>query len=262
MSKALRELEAHLGTKLIQRTTRAVALTTEGAEYYRRASHLVARLDEAENDLRDMGTASRGRLRVDLHSSLAQFILIPILDDFRQRYPEIQLALGINDRPVNLIEEGVDCVIRLGELADSSLIARTLFKDRLVTCASPAYLEQHGTPSTPADLENHQVIGYFSAANGEVWPLRFKARGGEHLISRFDIAANDSASQIRMIINGLGVGQTQASVARTFLEAGELVQILDSHTTATIPISVIYPPNKQLNSRVRVFIDWLVERLS
>ncbi|GLO12358.1 LysR family transcriptional regulator [Pseudomonas putida] len=262
VSKALQELEQHLGTKLLQRTTRAVTLTMEGAEYYRKVSQLVARLDEAEINLRDMGAASRGRLRVDMHSSLAQFILIPLLSEFRGRHPQIQLALGISDRPVNLIEEGVDCVIRAGQLADSSLVAKTLFKDKLVTCASPGYLEQYGIPATPSDLDNHLLVGYFSASNGEVWPLRFRKRGGEHLISRYDVAANDSASQISMLVNGLGIGQTHATVAAHLFETGALVPILEDHTNANIPISVIYPPNKQLNARVRLFVDWIVERLS
>lgn len=262
VSKSLQELEQHLGTKLLQRTTRAVTLTMEGAEYYRKVSQLVARLDEAETNLREMGAASRGRLRVDLHSSLAQLILIPVLKEFRVRYPHIQLALGVSDRPVNLIEEGVDCVIRAGQLVDSSLVAKTLFKDRLVTCASPEYLQQHGTPSSPADLDDHQIVGYFSASNGEVWPLRFRKRGGEELISRYDVAANDSASHISMLVNGLGIGQTHATVVARLLETGALVPILENHTHSTIPISVIYPPNKQLNARVRVFVDWIVERLS
>ncbi|MFK3774437.1 LysR family transcriptional regulator [Pseudomonas sp. NPDC089406] len=262
VSKALQELEEHLGTKLLQRTTRTIALTTEGSEYYRKVTQLVARLDEAEAELRDMGAASRGRLRIDLHSSLAQLLLIPVLKEFRARHPHIQVALGVSDRPVNLIEEGVDCVIRAGQLADSSLVAKRLFTDRLVTCASPDYLMHHGTPLTPADLERHQIVGYFSASNGEVWPLRFRKRGGEHLISRFDVATNDSASHINMIMSGTGIGQTFASVAARLFESGVLVPILEKHTCATIPISVIYPSNKQLNARVRVFVDWIVERLA
>lgn len=262
VSKAIQELEQHLGTKLLQRTTRAIALTTEGAEYYRKVTQIVARLDEAEAGLRDKGAASRGRLRIDLHSSLAQLLLIPVLNEFRERHPQIQLALGVSDRPVNLIEEGVDCVVRAGKLADSSLVAKTLFTDKLVTCASPGYLKQHGTPSTLIDLEHHQIVGYFSASTGEVWPLRFRKRGGEHLISRFDIATNDSASHLSMIESGAGIGQTFASVAARLFESGALVRILDEHTGYQIPISVIYPPNKQLNARVRVFVDWIVERLS
>lgn len=263
LSKALKDLEDHLGTKLLQRTTRSVALTMEGAEYYRRVNRLVSRLDETEAALRGMGAAAQGRLRVDVHSSLANFVLIPALAEFKSRFPDIQLALGINDRPVNLIEEGVDCVIRAGELADSSLLARTIYKDRLVTCASPAYLKQHGVPASAAELEaHHQLVGYFSAANGEVWPLRFRARGEELRISRFDIAANDSAGLVGMLVAGLGIGQVHATVAAGFFESGALVPVLEEQTQASIPVSLIFPPNKRLNARVRVFVDWIVERLS
>ena len=262
-SKALRDLESHLGVKLIQRTTRSVILTTEGAEYYRRISRLVTKIDETEAAMRDMGAAARGRLRIDLHSSLAGFVLIPLLSEFRERYPDIQLAFGVGDRPVNLIEEGVDCVIRAGELADSSLKAKTLYKDQLITCASPDYLKRYGVPESPEDLEaNHKIVGYFSAATGEAWPLRFRSRGREKQIVRFDIAANDSASQITMLVNGLGVGQTHASVVARFLRSGELVTVMDEMTSMRIPISVIYPPTKQLNARLRLFIDWLSERFA
>ena len=263
VSKTLKELEAHLGTKLIQRTTRSVTLTTEGAEYYRRISKIVSRLDETESALRDMGAAAKGRLRIDLHSSLANFVLLPVLAEFRERYPHIQLAIGVGDRPVNLIEEGVDCVIRAGELADSSLIARKLFVDQLITCASPGYLEQYGVPKNLSCLENeHKIVGYFSAATGEAWPLRFRNRGGEKLVANFDIAANDSAALIGMLVNGMGVGQTHASVSKSFVESGELVPVLTDITRTAFPVSIIYPPTKQLNARLRLFIDWMVERFS
>lgn len=263
VSKNLKALEAHLGTKLIQRTTRSIALTTEGAEYYRRISKLVTQLDETEGAMRDIGAAAKGRLRIDLHSSLANFVLMPVLEEFRESYPHIQLALGIGDRPVNLIEEGVDCAIRAGELADSSLIARTLYKDRLITCASPGYLEQCGVPKNLSDLENgHSIVGYFSAATGEAWPLRFRTRGEDKQLGAFDISANDSAALISMLVHGMGIGQTHASVARHFIESGELVPVLEELTHRQFPVSIIYPPTRQLNARVRIFIDWMVARFS
>lgn len=263
VSKTLKELEEHLGTKLIQRTTRSVTLTAEGDEYYRRVSKIVAKLDETEGALRDIGAAAKGRLRIDLHSSLANFVLLPVLEEFRERYPHIQLALGVGDRPVNLIEEGVDCAIRAGELADSSLIARTLYKDRLVTCASPSYLEQYGVPRTLSDLDNgHKIVGYFSAATGEAWALRFRNRSGDKQVTTFDISANDSAALISMLVHGMGIGQTHASVARRFIESGELIPVLTDLTNTHFPVSIIYPPTKQLNARLRIFIDWMIERFA
>lgn len=263
VSKALQDLEAHLGTKLVQRTTRSVAPTLEGAEYYRRVSRLVSGLDEADETLRGMAAASKGRLRIEIHSSMANFVVVPAIDDFRARYPAIQLAIGISDRPVNLLEEGVDCAIRAGALLDPSLIARTIFKDRLVTCASPSYLERHGTPRSPADLEaHHQLVGYFSALTGEVWPMQFQGREGEQRITRFDIASNDSAGQIGMMVSGLGVGQTYASVARHLVQSGALVPVLEDWTNGSMPISVIYPQARRQNARVRAFVAWVRERLS
>lgn len=263
LSKALKDLEAHLGTQLVQRTTRTVALTMEGAEYYRRVVNVVDQLEDADQALRSMGAQAKGRLRIDVHSSLANFVLIPALSDFKQRYPDIQLALGIGDRPVNLVEEGVDCVIRAGQLSDSTMIARTIFEDQLVTCASPDYLQRYGVAANPQELESsHQVLGYFSAATGEVWPLRFCSDGIESSFSRFDLAANDSAGLIRMMLAGLGVGQIHESVVRSLLASGELVSVLEPYTDFNIPISVVFPPAKQLNARVRVFVDWVVERLS
>lgn len=263
ISKALIDLEEHLGTKLIQRTTRSVALTMEGAEYYNRVSKVIGALEEADEALRGMGAAAKGRIRIDVYSSLANFVLIPSLGEFKQAFPDIQLALGIGDRPVNLIEEGVDCVIRAGELADSSFIAKTIYQDRLVTCASPTYLERYGMPSSPVDLEmNHQIAGYFSAADGEVWPIRFNTGESEYRISRFDVASNDSAGLIGLMVNGLGVGQTHSRVVRHLLESGALVPILEDYTNTIIPISIIFPSAKRLSARVRLFVDWITNHLS
>ncbi|MFC7208422.1 LysR family transcriptional regulator [Comamonas endophytica] len=259
ISKALLELEAHLGTPLLRRTTRSVTLTVEGAEYYRRVSGVTASLDEADETLRHMGTAAQGRLRIDVYSSFANHVLIPALGYFKAEFPGVQLAVGISDRPVNLVEEGVDCVIRAGALADSTMVAKTLFKDRLLTCASPAYLELHGVPKTPEELkEKHQLVGYFGAAAREVWPLRLQLGARTHVFSNFDFYSNDSAGQIGMMASGLGVGQTHALVARPLPQSGALVSVLEDWTRQTVPISVMYPSPKRLNHRTRVFVDWLV----
>lgn len=258
ISKALLELEAHLGTKLLQRTTRTVALTVEGAEYYRRMQSVTASLDEADEALRGMGAAVKGRLRIDVYSSFANHVLIPALGYFHAEFPDVQLALGISDRPVNLVEQGVDCVIRSGALPDSSMTAKTIFKDRFVTCASPAYLERHGRPATPEELaQKHQMVGYFGAATSAIWPLRLKKKSVEHAFTRFDFYSNDSAGQIGMIRSGLGVGQTHALVVADLLKSGELVPVLEDWNSETAPISVLYPSARRMNQRARVFVDWL-----
>ena len=189
-------------------------------------------------------------------------VLIPALGQFRARYPNIQLALGISDKPVSLIGEGVDCVVRLGRLADTSLIARTIYEDRLITCASRAYLRRHSLPTESAQLrEGHQLVGYFSALTGEAKPLVFERNGESVEISAANVMANDSMGQVNLILNGLGVGQTYVSTVKAHLASGALVPVLADWTNRSDPVSVLYPPAKRLNARVRVFIDWLVEHL-
>lgn len=263
VSKALVDLEEYLGTKLIHRTTRSLALTVEGSEYYNRVGHLILDLQEADEALQGMGAIAKGRLRIDVHSSLANFVLLPILKEFRQEYPNIQLTLGISDRPVNLIEDGVDCAIRAGELVDSTLIGKTIYLDQLITCASPDYIERYGMPMSLDELDkDHQIVGYVSAVNGEIWPMMFNLNGVEKRISRFNISSNDSAGHIGLIAHGHGIGQTHTAVVKHLLASGALVPILLAETNANIPISLIYPPTKRLSARVRLFVDWVIKRLS
>lgn len=262
VSKSIRDLEHHLTVRLLHRTTRALTLTAEGQKYYHKIVPILAQIEATEAEIREASHAVQGKLRIDIHSSMAQFVFIPALQAFRQQFPHIQLAIGVSDRPVNLIEDNVDCVIRAGQLADSSLIARTLYYDDLITCASPSYLEQYGTPESVSALAHHQMVGYFSAATGELWPIELYHDGLEQRLSHFDLSANDSASQITMMVNGLGIGQTHASVAEPLLKAGKLVEILQESTQKKIPISVIYHPTNQLNKRLRLFIDWLVATFS
>lgn len=261
-SKLLADLEASLETKLLARSTRSVALTAEGAAYYDQVVQVISRLGEADASIRDKGASPKGRVRVDVPSAFAGSILIPVLHEFREAYPDIQLAIGISDRPVGLIEEGVDCVVRLGALPDASLIARTIYQDRLITCASPDYLAARGVPRSPSDLDGHDLIGYFSAATGSVRPLVF--RRGDEVVECAGTAllSNDSAGLLRMAAAGLGIGQVYMSAASDLIESGDLVSILKDWTRDTAPISVVFPPNKALNLRTRTFIDWLASRFS
>lgn len=262
-SKLLGELEAHLGTKLLQRSTRSLALTEEGREYYDRVSVLMMTLSDADAALQKKGAGLKGRIRVDVHSSMANMVLIPALHEFRALHPNVQIVLGISDKPVSLIEEAVDCVVRLGKLADSSLISRTIYQDRLVTCASPAYLEKHGYPRMPSDLTTgHQLVGYFSKATGEPRPIQFDEDGQTVEMSHVNVATNDSTGYVTMLRAGLGVGQTYRSTVQAYLDTGELVILLDDWTSRTEPISVLYPPTREQSVRVRAFIDWLTQRLS
>jgi LysR family transcriptional regulator, regulator for bpeEF and oprC len=262
VSKLLADLERHLGTKLLQRSTRSVALTTEGAAYYQQVGHVMASLQEADRAVRDTTASPKGRVRVDIPSSLANTLVIPALKEFRALYPDIQLAIGISDRPVALIEEAVDCVLRLGHLPDTSLIAKTIYQDRLVTCASPDYLAARGRPENPHHLRTgHDLIGYFSALTGEAHPLIF-SRQGEHVeISQHSLLANESTGHRAMMLAGLGIGQLYRSTIEHHLHSGALVAILEDWTDYQVPISLLYPASKKLPLRVRLFIDWLTEHL-
>jgi DNA-binding transcriptional LysR family regulator len=262
VSKLLASLETHLGTRLMLRSTRSMTLTAEGAAYYEQIGHVLAGLQEADLSVREASSSPKGRIRVDVPSSLANTLVIPALKEFRSLYPEIHLAIGISDRPVALIEEGVDCVLRVGHLPDTSLIARTIYEDRLITCASPDYLLARGTPRTPEALrQGHEIVGYFSALTGEARPLFFRKGkeiieiGGAHLLS------NESTGQRSMLLSGLGIGQLFRSTVVAHLETGALITVLDDWTDHTAPISILYPATKKLTLRVRAFIDWLTDHL-
>lgn len=174
----------------------------------------------------------------------------------------MQLAVGISDRPVNLVEEGVDCVIRGGALSDSSMVAKVVHKDRFVTCASPRYLERHGVPQSPEELlEKHALVGYFGSATTEIWPLQLRNQGTEYKFSRFDLFSNDSAGQIAMIANGLGIGQTHSLVVARLLKSGALVPILEDWNGQLTPISVMYPSTRRMSRRAKLFVEWLTRYL-
>jgi len=260
-SKLIRDLEAHLGAKLIQRTTRSVSITAEGASYYERAARLLADLEAMDSATAQMLARPVGRLRVDVGSVLANLIIIPRLPEFRRRYPGIELQLGVNDRRLDLISEGVDCVIRGGLLPDSSFVARRLCTLGSMTCATPAYLAEYGTPLVPRDIETgHAVIGYFFAQAAKPYALSLE-RGGEQY--EYPLApaflVNDSMAHVNSVLAGVGVGQILSVAARPHIESGALVPLFEDYEGPRHEMHVVYPPARHLNSRLRVFVDWLVE---
>ncbi|MBI3347172.1 MAG: LysR family transcriptional regulator [Burkholderiales bacterium] len=261
-SKLISDLERHLQVKLLQRTTRRVSVTPEGVAYYERAVRVLGELAEMDESAAGARVQPRGRLRVDIGSSLANLILIPALPSFRARYPDIQLDLGVNDRPVDLIGDGVDCVIRGGELADTSLVARRIANLDYVTCASSAYLAVHGVPSQPSDLQlpAHTVAGYFSSLSGKAFPLHFK-RGEEQVIVQVPtgVAVNESTAHLTVLLAGLGVGQTFRFMAAPHLASGALQAVLTDWTRERHPMHLVYPSSRHLNAKLRVFADWVAE---
>lgn len=259
VTKLVQGLEAHLRVKLLQRTTRRVTVTPDGATYYKRASRVLADLDDIDSSMANAQTNPRGKLRIDIAGTPARLILIPALPDFCARYPEIDVSLGVSDRPADLISDSADCVIRGGELNDSSLVARRIATMRGMTCATPAYLAQHGTPQHPHDLEKgHVVVNYLAPLTGRAMPFRF-ARGGNkiELELRSRVAVNESNAHVAAGVAGLGLIQTPAFMAYPHVARGELVEVLREWRPPPHPIYVVYPANRHLSHRLKVFIDWV-----
>jgi DNA-binding transcriptional LysR family regulator len=261
VTKLIQTLETHLRTRLLNRTTRRVTVTPDGAAYYERVVRLLADLDELDGSMTLSQASPKGRLRIDVSAALALLVIIPALPDFHARYPDIQIDMGVTDRPVDLIAENVDCVVRGGEITDQSLIARRLGELAFITCAAPSYLARHGEPSHPTDLDGeHYVVGYFSAESGRHWPFTFEADGEAlEIHGRYIAAFNDGNSYVAAAIMGLGVIQAPTFMIRHHIENGSLRPILTNWTTAAMPLHVVYPPNRHLSTKLRIFVDWIAD---
>ena len=261
VTKLIQTLEAHLRTKLLNRTTRRVIVTSDGAAYYERAVRLLADLDELDGSMTLSQASAKGRLRIDVSASLAMLVIIPALPGFHARYPDIQIDLGVTDRPVDLVGENVDCVVRGGEIADQSLVARRVGEMNFITCAAPAYLDRHGEPRHPRELETkHHGIGYFSAATGRLYPFDFTSKGETHEINpRYMIALNDGNAYVAAGLAGLGILRAPEFTVLDHLKTGALRPVLTEWTSEPIPLHVVYPPNRHLSNKVRVFVDWIAD---
>lgn len=261
VTKLVQHLEKRLKVKLLQRTTRRVTVTPEGAAYYERTARVLADLDEIESDLTQERTTPRGCVRVDVGSVVANLILMPQLPTFYARYPQVQLALGVSDRPVDLVGEAVDCVIRGGTMTDQSLVARRIATMRFATVASPAYLERHGVPSSPQELADgrHAMASYFSAGTGRIVPAPY-VRGAERfeISGQGSISVNESTAHVNAALAGLGLVQTFGPIVEPHIERGTLVEVLADWAPPPMPFYVAYPPNRHLSAKLRAFVDWVV----
>jgi DNA-binding transcriptional LysR family regulator len=263
VSKLLQDLEQHLRTKLVERSTRALTITPEGEAYREHALRLLADLDEMDGAAAGARSSPRGRLRVDVGSSLANLIIIPQLPDFRARYPDVELQLGVSDRPVDLIGEGVDCVIRGGELADTSLIARRLCTLEAVTCATPDYLAAHGIPQHPNDLEAHTAINYFFPQTGKSYPMLFTRGAETHAIDPISkIGVSESTAHTNAVLAGLGIGQIFRFGVSDHIAARRLVPILEDWDQPNAPLHLVYPATRHPSAKLRTFADWAIDIFS
>ena len=265
VTQLVQQLEARLRVKLLHRTTRRVQVTADGAAYYERVVRLLADMDDAETSLSAASTSPRGRLRVDVPSPLARLVLVPALPGFHARYPEIQIDMGVSDRMVDLIGENVDCVVRGGELADTSLVARRVGHLPIGVYASPGYLALAGVPAHPKELEDshHRIVGFLRSRTGKVLPSVMH-RGAERLEvqGRHAFAVDDGNAYLAAGVAGLGVLWLPRYMAQAHEARGELVPLFEGWRIDPMPLSLAYPPNRHVSTKLRVFIDWVVELMA
>lgn len=256
----IKALEERLGTRLLQRSTRHVRPTVEGSAYHGRCTAILADIEDAD---RAASGAVAGLLRVDTVGHLARTVLLPALPAFLARHPALTVHLGEGERFVDLIREGVDCVVRAGALADSGLVARRLGTMAEITCASPAYLARHGVPTAPDRLDGHLMVGFVSSRTGQPLPLEFTVAGRTvevTLPARVLVGSADASAEAARL--GLGLVQAPRFRFGDDLAAGTLVEVLAGFPPDPMPVSILYPSSRQLSRRVRVFVDWLVDTLS
>ncbi|MES2840430.1 MAG: LysR family transcriptional regulator [Pseudomonadota bacterium] len=265
VTQLVQQLEARLRVKLLNRTTRQVKVTADGAAYYERVVRLLADLEDADTSLSSASASPRGRLRVDVPSPLARMILMPALPTFHARYPEIQLHMGVSDRMVDLIGDNVDCVLRGGEVTDPSLIARRVGNLQLGVYAAPSYLALAGTPLHPRELEDthHRTVGFLRARSGTVAPLGMEREGERiEVQGRYAVAVDDGNAYLAAGLAGMGVLWLPHYMAQDHAARGELVPLFDGWQFDSMPMYVAFPPNRHVSAKLRAFIDWVLELMA
>jgi DNA-binding transcriptional LysR family regulator len=261
-SSAVQQLEDALGTRLLHRTTRRVQLTQDGQVFYERCKDLLADLDEVQTLFQTGQAGLRGRLRVDMPSAVARDVVLPRLPEFLSLHPELALELSSTDRRVDLVREGFDCVLRVGALGDSSLIARPLGQYRLINCASPAYLAAMGTPRSLADLAQHRLIHYVStlgARSAGFEYLDIVSQQTRYFPMAGAVTVNNSGAYQGACLAGLGIVQVPEAGVRELVQAGRLVEILPALRPAPMPVSLLYAHRRHLPRRVQAFMSWLTQ---
>ncbi|HME84099.1 MAG TPA: LysR family transcriptional regulator [Roseiarcus sp.] len=260
VSRNIGALEAELGVRLFQRTTRSLNLTEAGRSYCERAARILADLEEANLAVSQLQAAPRGRLRVSAPMSFGFLHLAPALPDFLARYPEVAVDITMSDRFVDLVDEGFDVAVRIGALEDSSLIARKLAPIRRVVCASPSYFKSRGAPETPDDLKRHECLSNSNIASSQEW--RFTTRDGKPwpVEVKGRLSANNGDLLRIAALKGLGVVNLPTFIVGSDLQAGALATTLDEFITQDMTLSAVYPQSRHLSPKVRALVDFLVDR--
>lgn len=260
VSTAVQGLEARLGARLLNRTTRKVVVTEDGAAFHERCVRLLADLEEAEALVRSSSERPRGRVRVNVPGRLGRLVIAPALPGFLEEYPDIEVEFGVTDRAIDLVHEGVDFVVRVGELADSSLVARRLGELVLRNCASPGYLARHGTPARPEDLTGHFAVGYASPVTGRLEEWEYRQKEGTRAMRLPSRVVVDSAeAYIACCLAGLGLIQIPLYDVRSHIVAGELAVVMPGFDPPPMPLSLVFPHRRHSSRRVEVFADWLTK---
>jgi len=258
LTATMQNLEAYLGTQLLQRTTRSVSLTTDGAQFHTRCVEILAAVADAEARYRGGEGAPQGRLRVELPGALGRNVVMPQLGDFHRRYPGIELSVGLSDRLADLTRDGIDCALRVGALEDSSLIGRQLGSMRFVTCAAPGYLAAHGVPQTLSDLDRHQAVVHYSGRSGRPFDWDFLV-DGQPVRRQLGgpVAVNDADAYVCCGLQGLGIIQAASYQVHGHLAGGALVEVLAAFPSMPMPVSLVYPKGRMATPKLRVFAQWL-----
>lgn len=261
VSLAVQHLEARLGVRLLQRTTRHVSPTLDGQAYYLRCQQILQDVEDAET-IFSSSQRPRGKLRVDLQSTLALHFVLPRLDEFHSAYPDIELEIGLGDRFVDLVRDGIDCVLRAGDPKDSSMVGRRVALLEQVTCASRGYVLSRGKPQTLAAFKTHDAVNYLGV-NGRILPFDFLVNGEKQSFRLGGaVTVSDASAYVTCCLAGMGFIQVPRYHVEKYLSQGELVEVLPDWAPAPMPVSVMYPHARHLSSRVRAFVDWLVECMS
>jgi DNA-binding transcriptional LysR family regulator len=261
-STAVQQLESSLGTRLLHRTTRKVQLTQDGRAYYERCKDLLADMDELQSMFAHSRQSLRGRLRVDMPTGTARNYIIPRLAEFLSAHPELEVELSSTDRRVDLIREGFDCVLRVGTLGDSTLIARPLGAFRIINCASPAYLKKYGTPRKLEDLRKHKLVHYLTSFGAKPDGFEY-ADGAVYREIAMDgaLTVNNAEAYEAACVAGLGLIQVPGLGIQPLLDKGLLVEVLPKFRAAPMPVTLLYAARRNLSKRVQVFMNWMAETL-
>jgi DNA-binding transcriptional LysR family regulator len=269
VTQLVQQLEARLRVKLLHRTTRKVTVTKEGSEYYARVVRVLADLEDADAEVAGVLAAPRGRLRVDVPSPFARFVLMPALPDFHRRFPDIQLEVGVSDRVADVIADNIDCVLRGGEVAVPSLIARRVGDLQLAVYASAHYLRRAGRPAHPRDLEAHphHVVGFLRSSSGKVAPMTLSRREGRseeslEVRGRCVVATDDGNAYLAAGLAGMGALWLPRYMAAPHVASGELVQVLDDWQVPSMPMYLAYAPTRSVSPKLRSFAGWIDELMA